>query len=256
MVEFNQELDFRFSIESNSKLKLNEFNKILPSTNTLSRHSHYNPYTKNLLDISTKDSAYLISPTNENNECLNINYLCRYNNISINLNSPILQLKATKSNTLHRSRLVSNLLAIKCQSKVIFYNLHKNNLTEVLNWNNPQPISDLSWLDYNCLLIDNIDNVYKFSYSPRLKNPFELHHLVYQQPFNQSFDYRFRAIDFSPYDRQANNSCLTANNHQLKLVDFRVCLHFFVVSLLTINSHLTQLYYTLQMQPLPILKVF
>lgn len=223
-MEFNGDLEYKLNNRKCPiKFQLSKAINVFPSTNSLDRVQTFNPYSRQLLNTSSRNGInLLISPTNENDQCLNINLINSLNNSSINLNSPILQISSSNSNTLSRSRYLGHLIAVKTRLGVIFYNSSNKHLDHIHTFTHTHPISDISFKDLNCLLIDPYDNIFKFNFNPRLKSPASISQLRHHPYYHQSYDNRFRLIDFNPYDEAAEYSCLTANSHSLSLIDFRV----------------------------------
>ncbi|TIA88936.1 hypothetical protein E3P99_02311 [Wallemia hederae] len=222
-MDFNDELKFKEDfLENSNKLAIHNSNLIFPSTNTLDLVTHFNPYKKNQLAISRrKAKTLLITPANENNESLNINLANSLNNSVIQLNDPILQVEASSSDVLSRSRHLSHLLAIKCQSSLLFFNCSHQFADKIYSFTHQHPIPDISFHGLNCLIIDSYDNIFKFTFNPRMKLHSSISQLRHRPYFHQSYDNRFRLIDFDPYDQQATQSCLTANSHSLYHNNFR-----------------------------------
>ncbi|TIB65534.1 hypothetical protein E3P77_02693 [Wallemia ichthyophaga] len=222
-MEFNGDLEYKLNNRKCPiKFQLSKAINVFPSTNSLDRVQTFNPYSRQLLNTSSRNGInLLISPTNENDQCLNINLINSLNNSSINLNSPILQISSSNSNTLSRSRYLGHLIAVKTRLGVIFYNSSNKHLDHIHTFTHTHPISDLSFKDLNCLLIDPYDNIFKFNFNPRLKSPASISQLRHHPYYHQSYDNRFRLIDFNPYDEAAEYSCLTANSHSLSVIDFR-----------------------------------
>lgn len=223
-MDFDEQLKFKLN-NSKCPIKFEVSNVSIkfPSTNSIHPINPFNPYRKQLLNTSYRNGInLLISPTNENNQCLNINLFDSLNNSSINLNSPILQIACSSSNTLSRSRYLGHLIAVKSQLGVLFYNSSNKHMDHVYTFTHKYPIPDISFNKLNCLLVDPYDNIFKFTFNPRLKSPSSISQLRHHPYYHQSYDNRFRLIDFNPYDDTAENTCLTANSHSLNLVDFRV----------------------------------